>query len=226
MNRRFQQLALAIILFIGLVFGYGFLTSSQQITVSVKNNPNSKVYFYKVPKKTDLHEADEDYATEKLLVKQPKSGEQIKIKKGNYVVAFAGNDDFLKKSVLVQVGGAPQTITIEPEFTDTKKARLLTEQGPAIKQVVSQMVALPKNYTISQDVLLGNGEWYGALIHLSESDIVAQGGYADLYRIVLHKTGDVWKFAAGPELSLSKQNYPDVPKDVLSAVNALSITNE
>lgn len=220
---RLVRIALLVgVAIFGIIFVVYQLTSSQKLTVNVSGSSDAQVFIYKVPKNVDLHEAEDDYLVEEQLLKQSKSGEEVKIKKGNYVVLFSGNDDLVRSSEIVQLGGEPMTISLKPEITDKKRETLLAGELAAINQAISDQLKMPPTFSVSKPQLFGDGSWYGAIA----STTLSQEAYIDVYKFVMHKENGAWKLVAGPELNLSKIVYPDVPEEILRAINALRISED
>lgn len=93
----------------------------------------------------------------------------------------------------------------------------LTKDYPTIVQVLT--TAYPKiatDYTVNRGRLFDTGQWYGTTLQYHGTDALNR----DTLRVLLQKKNGVWKLrTTPPQPLLSAVSLPDVPKDILKAIN-------
>lgn len=121
-------------------------------------------------------------------------------------------------TITVERGFGGQTIAVEPGYSQSYLASL----EPGVTSIISTELFsrysdVMQSYDITGGTLHGEGEWYTALLYNKET---TDNSSYDVYRVVAKKgDGDAWEIIHRPVLIATKSNFPDVPKDILNAVN-------
>ncbi len=139
----------------------------------------------------------------------------LRLKAGNYYYKPTGPIVDNSQTSFV-VTSTDIAITVDPDYSANHLADLAKNETKAINSILQ--TAYPKvisKYTFKNLNLYKKGEWgAGYLVQ-----IVDPRQDPDIYRFVVHKVNDKWIVAAPPQISISKNDYPDIPLDVLYSVN-------
>lgn len=118
------------------------------------------------------------------------------------------------------------TFIIDPTYSLEALNTELELQQTAIHTSIKQTYSLiEQSYMIQQGKLYNHGQWY--VTTLTDKRSTNKNPF-DTYKIVALNENGIWQTATKPELVLSAVDYPGIPKNVLSAVNAAttdSMTN-
>jgi hypothetical protein len=139
-----------------------------------------------------------------------------RLKKGEYAYVVTGPSDYEPLTQRLTLGVSPVRLTIPNlGYTDNKLASLLSTNKPAIQATIQLKYASQMSfYTIQDDKLYGNGEWYGAKLVPSNSNAY------DTLRIVLKHTSSGWGIVTNPpEIVISRPVYPNIPGYILTDLN-------
>lgn len=110
------------------------------------------------------------------------------------------------------------TFTVDPTYSLEVLNTELNLQQAAIHNAIKQTYSLiDQNYTIQQGKLYNHGQWY--ITTLTDKRATNKNPF-DTYRIVALNENGVWQTMTKPELVLSAIDYPGIPKNILTAVNA------
>lgn len=139
-----------------------------------------------------------------------------KLKKGDYVLETSNSSGYKDVASSFVVGDEPYSNSISLDYTDQKLNELLKKELPLITQVVrTEYPQTTQSFSLVGGKLFKDGTWYGArLVSLDQTQ--------DSFRIVLNKKGGEWIVATKPpNLVLTTQDFPSVPRDVLESTNSL-----
>lgn len=202
MNRKINLLLLALIVIIGGIMTLNYFQSFKPVYVQI---PRAGV-------SATVLDAN------KHQVGQLSGSGKLSLRPGKYSVVPGGtNISTTPLPLTVKNDGA--YVTVDPGYSGTYLDQLLdSELGSIQAAITAKYPTITQGFTLDRGVLYQYGDWYSALIVQNSPGPGARG---DLYRVVLHKTNDTWNIAAGPAIVLSDQDYPDVPKSILSSTNAL-----
>ena len=89
-------------------------------------------------------------------------------------------------------------------------------EAEIINSINSKYPNQMKTFSTKYGKLYKKGDWFGGKLVQEGSE------YKDKYLIVLHKENNEWKVVTTPDISLSKDVYPDVPRDVLEELNIVT----
>lgn len=110
--------------------------------------------------------------------------------------------------------------TPSPKQTKPTRQQLeqkLTVELPVITSVLTH--AYPKiatDYTMSKGQLFDEGEWYGTTLNYRGNDTLNR----DTLRVLMQKKNGVWMIrTTPPQILLSTEQFPDVPREVLQTIN-------
>ena len=222
-KKPFVLLGLIISAVIGLVYGVSYWVSLQKLEIQFdQSNLGINASIYSVPGK-DGDGNPINFIDRNRLVGEATGNKSFKLKKGLYVVSTSGNNDFGAQSQTINLGSKPETIHINPKYTDNKLAELLGQEKATLQAAIKN--SFPKTisgYDIGNGKLYDQGEWYGTTLVIKQTEEQRRLGYTDTYRLVAHKENGVWKIVTvPPELAFSSSKYPNIPKSLLVEINKL-----
>jgi len=116
---------------------------------------------------------------------------------------------------------APHESTKSQVVTPTTKkvdlAAKLQQELPTITAVITAAYPLiSTDYTINNGKLYGDGQWFGTTLTYKGTDTANR----DTLRLLLQKKDGSWVLrTTPPQPILSAKAFPDVPKDILQAIN-------
>ncbi len=219
--RRFITLLIIVAVIGGAGYAvYKLLPKKQTVTVNfVSPTKGVTVKFYKSPG-GDTPNAQ--IINDSNLVQEVSSPQTIKLTKGDYVWQATAGDQYTKKDRKIVVDSKPVTVDITLALTDTALGSLLSTESSQIRATLnSALPLLASQYEINTEKMYGDGTWYGALIVPRLTAEQRRTSYFDIFRVVVHKEDGRWKLVSNPpELILTTAKFPQVPKEVLSAINA------
>lgn len=187
-------------------FLIGYFASLHSVGFIVKQ-PNLTVSVYTKSDKTKIN----SFTSEKFSLSLPKGGYYYTIN-GKNIDGGAINFNVDKSDI---------TINIDPDYSSAYLSSLLaTEQDSILSVIKNTYPAIISNYTISDAKLFKKGEWYGAIIR----QVVDPRSTADQYRVILKKENGKWAMVHYPEIVVTKTNFPNVPIEILTAVNDLNFS--
>jgi hypothetical protein len=168
-------------------------------------------------KKTDftvtVYEKQDDNQTE---IDNLDKTTDLRLQKGTYVLVPDG-DIYSPAPIEFKVNDQDMTVDIDPDLSSRFRTSLLVSELPTIKSALS--AAYPNtinNFVINDGEIYKQGQWYATTLVQK----VTGNEEGDVYRTVLKKEGEKWSVKAKPALVLSSKTYPDIPKEILSSVNA------
>lgn len=104
-----------------------------------------------------------------------------------------------------------------PKPTADQLEKLRDTELPTIKTVITTAYPLvATDYIINKGALFDEGQWYGTTLSYHGKDTLNR----DTLRVLLQKKDGVWILRTKPPVPLlSTEAFPDVPKDILKAIN-------
>ncbi|MBI5357952.1 hypothetical protein HZB74_03860 [Candidatus Saccharibacteria bacterium] len=214
MKKRFL-LAFATLVVFGLL---GFLLVTKKgpsagvdLVIDYKNSQDLKLY--------DLSETQGD-GSNKFISEITSSGSGIKILEDHsYKITYSGAEGFAGgEMVFGPVHEKTYSVEIDPYFSDQKLSSLLEGKELGIHEAVKKNFQHINLYEIQPGKLYRWGEWYGTTLKYVGNDTFN----GDVLRVVLKHEQEGWQVKTEiPDITLSKQIFPDIPVDVLRAVNSL-----
>lgn len=220
MRKRLILLAFVLlVVMLGLV-GLSYIRSKQKLTIVFDANISGvSVALYRVTTQND-DISPEGRIDKSNPIKELTSGETMSIKKGNYVLIASGSSDYSKQVISVELGNKPQSLTINPFYTETKLEQLLAADKDKLLALIVSTFPVAANYDIGAGTLYERGEWYATTLRPKQTAEEERLGYIDVYRLVAHKESGTWKIVTiPPELIINTHNYPNIPRDILVDVN-------
>ena len=185
---------IAAVIIIGIIT---YLNGRQEVIVKFDAMPGNKVFIYQQsnPQKPTLIN----------------SGQKINLAKGDYVVQADGAN-IIQRKLYLQVSDTPVEVYLPISYKEQTLQNMLGAEEENLRNLISQTYPEQMlNYDITNLKLVKDGTW--AVGKLSQKN---QSEPSDDFIFVLHKTNR-WQFAAGPDLTLSKYDYKNIPQDVLDA---------
>ncbi len=204
-NIVFILLALVLVV-VGFIFISNYL-GSEKLTVDYKNTAEVVVYTKEnfLSGKTDKKEA---------IIKN--SSETLRIKKGEYVVSYTGEEGFANDNINVDLRNGEKNISIDPYFSDDKLAGILVNEQSTIKNTLTQQIPSINLYLIQPGRLYKFGEWYATTLLYNGND----PDNSDTLRLVMKKENGSWVLKTNPpQITISRAKYSEIPLDILNNIN-------
>ena len=111
---------------------------------------------------------------------------------------------------------ATPTPTPPPAVKKTLNEKLLDEKSSINGVLVAAYPKVTTDYTIINEQLFDQGQWYGAVLTYHGTDT----NNRDSLRVLMQKKDGVWIIRTKPPvIILSSKQFPDVPKTILQAIN-------
>lgn len=186
-------------------------------TVQQPSSANATVLLFKT--EDGHYHTNEHDPNEAVANLSNSQNETLKLKKGSYEVSVSG-EGIEQEDIDLYVGNATNTLTISPTLSKERLTSIRQSEAGNIRQAllrdIPNLAKLQRRFTISEGALYEQGEWYGTKIFKKSSSEDDR----EAFRVVAHKEEGEWKVKTiPPQLLLSVHKYPDIPRDVLVAVN-------
>lgn len=138
------------------------------------------------------------------------------LQRGKYVI-IPTVDIYSPEPIEFEVKDQDITVEINPDYSGSYRRALREIELPAINAAITSTYPnVIGDFTITTGEIYKEGQWYATLLVQK-----AQGSdEGDLYRTVLKKEDGKWTVKAKPSLVLRAHDYPDIPKDILTSINA------
>jgi len=157
-----------------------------------------------------------DIYSNKGLTETVSNNKSLRLKRGNYYYTPQG-DLFSNDPIYFSIN-SNETVEIDPSYSDQYLISLLNDNQTTIHQaLIEKYPIISSNYTIIDEQLYRHGEWYSArLVQQTEEP----ADMPDIYRVILENKDGQWVIAVSPRLIISRLDFPNIPKEVISSVNA------
>lgn len=170
---------------------------------------------------TNLYRFDHDSdatTTKGDFIQKITATSTLRLKKGGYKLVFNGTNDLEKFETVTSVTKDPATITVNPDFSDAKKAGILSSAQPLIEKLITTQYPLTSQlYTFEKGTLYNQASWFGTTLTPKDSN---PSQSADVLRVVAKKAGNGWELVTKPpQIIISGVVYPDIPKDIVRDLN-------
>lgn len=207
LRRRLVYLFVAVM--VGVTAGLVVSYRHRFHQVYIKINTGTNVSIYRAT-------SGGHYDSNKTPLFNLSSSRRVRLKEGVYANVLSDPGHIYKNDVsFIRVDPYTRSVTINQNYSDQKLASLLPDARNQVKQVLDSKYPLSRStYDISKDGLYQQGDWYGAVI-------VPRDPSQDTVRIILHETGGAWVVAADPNIMIGKPSHPDIPANVVEAVDEL-----
>ncbi len=211
LNKRNILFLIILISFIGVIaFIFGYINSQQIITVKYKNV--SKLTIQKIGEGSRSLEKETIYK---------KSGEEIKVSKGRYLLKYIGNYGYASDYQNFTVKNKPVSISLNPDYSEQRLSSILEKELENIKTVLNTKYQNIGDYSIQKGKLYKKGKWYATTLQYIGND---EFNY-DTLRLVMYRKDNVWVLITDPPgIIISHQVYPDIPIDILRDLNNVQNT--
>ena len=200
----------SMVIVVGVGFGlYSYFTSYQYLIMQVPEERQEFVSLYKAEGGDGRYIKKEDEEIEVEF------NTDMKLDRGLYLAEYT------------QEGFEPQTreinldeeiINFSFEYKISKPALeiILDANTDDIHIAMEQKYpGILTRYSILEEGVYGDGNWYGAILESTEKDSLQR----DTVRVVLRNEAGTWNIAAKPYISISKDEYPEIPEDLLDQIN-------
>jgi hypothetical protein len=161
-------------------------------------------------------------------VENAKQSEQVKLtgsttlrlQNGNYQLV-SQNDLYDTSPVSFTVKDKALQIIYDPSFSTAQLDKLLEAEKVSIANTLKTAYGQTLDtFTQSYGRLYKEGQWYATTLVKK----VSRSEDPDLYRVILKKEGATWVIAAKPSLSISIKDHPDIPQEIIRAINKEGIS--
>lgn len=139
----------------------------------------------------------------------------MKLKKGTYTLT-TGGDGFAATAKELTIDTS-HTVPVNFSLATARLQALLAKEKDAIDRTITDTYpTLPTLYTIHHEALYGKGDIYGATLRFIDT----ASDQRDTLHILLQKQHSTWQVRSTPPVPvLSAPHYPDIPIDILRAIN-------
>lgn len=160
---------------------------------------------------------------EKPLKKVSFSGQEIRLKKGSYILQYDAKDNYQDYFVAITLSDKRQSVSLSPDYSDQYLNELLGSELGGIKASLAEKYPkIDKLYDPQKGRLYKKGEWYGTVLTYKGDSSGSNLFKTDALRVVLKKENGKWSVKTDPPyIILNKYAYPDIPIDILRGVNSL-----
>jgi hypothetical protein len=142
------------------------------------------------------------------------SSREVKLKRDDYVLVTKPNADYGSQTLFFSLNNGKVSLDVKPNYSQQKLISLLAGEQDAINNSYAAKYQRVGGYSLQNGQLFKDGAWYGGLV------VPLSGG--DTLRIVMQKKDGKWTVVTDPpEIVLSSVVYPDIPKEILQALNSL-----
>lgn len=151
-----------------------------------------------------------------------RSGQEVRLKKGKYILQYDAKDNYLDYFVTVDLSSRRQAVNLSPDYSDEYLDKLLDGELSNIKMSIeTKYPKVKKLYAVQRGKLYKKGDWYGTTLVYKGNATGANLFKTDTLRVILKKENNQWVVKTDPpSILLSKYVYPDIPIDILRNVNS------
>jgi hypothetical protein len=217
MNNRTKTIlsACAVAFFVFAWWGTNYYLSLRTVVVNYENINSVSIF---------SGEKITDRDGQKPLKTITRPGQEIKLRKGSYVLQYDAADNYRDYFVNINLKDKRQAVSISPDYSDKYLNELLDGQISSIKESIeAKYPKVRKLYDIQRGRLYKKADWYGTTLVYKGSATGADLFKTDTLRVVLKKENSGWMVKTNPpNILLSKYVFPDIPEDILRNVNSLS----
>lgn len=209
-KRNISFLIITIFITVVVVSVFSYTNSRQTVLVRYKNI--SKVTIQKIGEGARSLDKETVYK---------KSGEEIKVFKGHYLLKYVGSDGYASDYQTIDVKDKPISVSLDPDYSEKKLSSILEQEFEIIKAVLSTKYQNIGDYNIQKGKLYKKGQWYGTTLQYIGDDYFN----FDTLRLVMEKKGGTWQLVTDPpNIILGSKDYPNIPLDVLVDINNIQNT--
>lgn len=207
-QKRIIASIISIILVIGVILGVRELLRYHMISFTFTSTISS----------IDIYE-DIEYSDKPSVIAQLSSAGSVRLKEGQYYLIPKGKDiaqDKIGFSV-----SKDETVAVDPSYSAQHLGGLATAEQPAIASLLTKQYPVAMaGYEIDSVTLYQKAEWAGVVLTPKGMDRQNPSSY---YRAVAQKMNGVWKVIGSPQVVLTLDNTPGVPRSILIAVNTIGL---
>lgn len=216
MTRRKILLFLSgVVVFFLAWFGASYYLSLRVLVINYENISSVSIY-------SGVNLSDRPGQKPVKIISQP--GQEIKLKKGSYVLQYDAKDNYRDYFDTVELKDKRQTVSLSPDYSDEYLAKLLDAEINGIKkEILQKYPKVSQLYDIQKGRLYKKGDWYGTTLVYKGSVQGANLFKTDTLRVILKKENGTWALkTTPPTILITKSAHPDVPEDILRSVNSMS----
>ncbi len=213
-NRRLLLVILPILLVGGMFYGLSYFLSLRTLTINYENIDSVEIY------NTKKIDGGKD---EKPMKTVSHSGEEVKLRKGEYTLRYDAKDNYQDRFVEINLTDKKQEVNLTAEYSEEYLNKVLDGETASINQAIQERFPEVKDlYSIQKGKLYKDGSWYGTTLVYKAKATGPDLFKTDTLRVVLKKENNRWSVKTDPpNIMLSKYSYPETPVDILRQVNLL-----
>lgn len=200
----------SIIIVTGALFGlYAYLTSYQYLVLQVPEDRQEFVKLYKA------EEGDGRYVKLEDDQIEVEFNTDLKLDRGLYLAEY-NQEGFESQRREVNLDKEIVSVSFDYIIDQPTLELILEENTENIHIAMEQAYpGLFSNYTILEESVYSDGNWYGAILTSNDQESLSR----DTVRMVMKNEAGTWKVAAKPYITISQDEYPDVPSNLLDEIN-------
>lgn len=202
-----------------------FFVLAVVVVVSILNYINSQQFItirYKNISKVTIQKFKQGTKGPQDITIIPRSGEKIKVPKGHYLLKYTGNNGYNSDYENIIIEDDPISISLDPDYSEDRLVDILDQEFENIKSVLNAKYQKMSNYAIEKGKVYKKGKWYATTLQYIGDDYFNY----DSLRLVMEKENGNWKLiTTPPDIIISSQKYPSIPRDILQDLNNVKNIN-
>lgn len=200
MKKKIIILLIILALLVGASFFLRYILSFKNIDFTLSSNTSSLAIFN----------------SKNVEVENINSNQSIKLQTGNYVLIPEGNK--ISSDAINLLITKDEIINIDPDYSNSYLDSILESEKAEVQTILnSKYPNIINSYSIKNYQLFKKGDWCGGLLVNNNSSF---NNKKDIFRFVAKKTNGVWDIINYPDLILTSENYPNIPRSVINTINS------
>ena len=209
------------------------------IVIIVMASVGVAIYFFAVLKTVKLAPSNGITITltrqsDNVEITKTDEAKVIKVRSGSYGVNYSAGEDYQAINQTIVINGPTTISPPQLNYSISKLATMLPDEKSEIQAALAATITDIGSYYVGGEGLFARGDCYGVMLvpntwfdPSSPVDALDRAinpnNTLDIVRVIAKKDGEQWQVVAGPSLIFYLDDYPNIPEEVVRAVNALSI---